>query len=171
MPAIQSTVTNKRFARWIPPSKTQKDAIRLLTEGHFKIKEMFREFEELRRRNCIKGKEELMVEICRELTVHTQLEQEIFYPAAREAIKDDLLVDEIMVERSCVKNLIWEIQSLNTSDPMYEAIVAKLNEYINHHMEKQENTIFPKVLKSKIDLVEIGSDMAVCKKILMEDWI
>lgn len=171
MPAIQSTVTQKTFARWSPTSKTQKDAIRLLAEDHLKIKEMLRQFEELRRKNGGEGKEELMVEICRELMVHTQLEEEIFYPAAREAIRDDILMDEIMVERSCVKNLIWEIQSLNAFDPAYEPTLTKLNEYINHHMEEQENKIFPKIQKSKIDLVEIGSDMTVCKGILMEDWI
>jgi hemerythrin superfamily protein len=130
---------------------------------------MFKEFEKLCKKNEEEGKEELVEQICKELTVHAQLEEEIFYPAVREAIDDDDLMNEAMVEHTSAKDLIGQIQSMEASDPMYEATVSVLGEYVNHHVEEEENEMFPKVQKSKMDLEEIGLEIAERKEVLMEE--
>ena len=112
----------------------------------------------------------MVEQICKELTVHAQLEEEIFYPAAREAIDDDGLMNEAMVEHASAKDLIGQIQSMKASDPMYEATVSVLREYVNHHVEEEENEMFPEAKKSKMDLEEIGSEIAERKEVLMEAW-
>jgi hemerythrin superfamily protein len=130
---------------------------------------MFKEFEKLCKKNEDEGKEELVAQICKELTIHAQLEEEIFYPAARAAIDDDDLMNEAMVEHASAKDLIGQIQSMEASDPMYEATVSVLGEYVNHHVGEEENEMFPKVQKSKMDLEEIGSEIAERKEVLMEE--
>ncbi|SEK63256.1 hemerythrin domain-containing protein [Nitrosovibrio tenuis] len=172
MPTSPSATTNRTTTRrpstGKTASKTQKDAIKLLTEDHNKVKKMFKEYEKLCKKNDDEGKQELAQQICEELTIHAQLEEEIFYPAAREAIKDDSLLNEALVEHSSAKDLISEIQSMKVSDPMYDAVVTVLGEYVNHHVEEEESKMFPKVQKSRMDLEEIGSEIAERKEELME---
>jgi hemerythrin superfamily protein len=129
---------------------------------------MFKEFEKLHKKQE-EGKEELVQQICKELTIHTQLEEEIFYPAAREAIDDDDLMNEAAVEHQAAKDLIEKIQSTSSSDPMYDAMVSVLGEYVNHHIEEEQNEIFPKVEKAKMDLEELGSEIEEHKEALMEE--
>lgn len=171
MPTNQSTTTNRTTTRRTPaskmPSKSKKDAIKLLTEDHAKVKKLFREYEKLSKKEDEDGKEELAQQICKELTVHTQLEEEIFYPAAREAIKDDDLLNEALVEHSSAKDLISQIKSMKITDPMYDAVVTVLGEYVNHHVQEEEEKMFPKVQKSKMDLEEVGSEIAERKEELM----
>ncbi|SOD41528.1 hemerythrin domain-containing protein [Nitrosovibrio sp. Nv4] len=169
MPTTQSATTRKTAAHRTTTSKSKNEAIKLLTADHAKVKKMFKEFEKLCKKNDEGGKEELAVQICRELTIHAQLEEEIFYPAAREAIDDDDLMNEAVVEHTAAKDLIAQIQSMDVSDPMYNATVTVLGEYVNHHIEEEQNVIFPKVQKAKMDLEEIGSQIAERKEILMEE--
>ncbi|SEO51902.1 hemerythrin domain-containing protein [Nitrosovibrio sp. Nv6] len=169
MPTTQSTTTRKTTAHRTTTSKSKNDAIKLLTADHAKVKKMFKEFEKLCKKNDEEGKEELAVQICKELTVHAQLEEEIFYPAAREAIDDDDLMNEAAVEHTAAKDLIAQIQSMDVSDPMYNATVTVLGEYVNHHVEEEQNVIFPKVQKAKMDLEEIGSQIVERKEVLMEE--
>jgi hemerythrin superfamily protein len=171
MPTSQST-TNRTTTRRAPTGKTasksQKDAIKLLTDDHAKVKKLFREYEKLTKKEDQEGKEELVQQICKELTIHAQLEEEIFYPAAREAIKDDDLLNEALVEHSSAKDLISEIKSMKIEDPMYDAVVTVLGEYVNHHVQEEEEKMFPKVQKSKMDLEGIGNEIAERKKELMD---
>jgi hemerythrin superfamily protein len=172
MPTSQSTTTNRTTTRRAPTGKTasksQKDAIKLLTDDHAKVKKLFREYEKLTKKEDQEGKEELAQQICKELTIHAQLEEEIFYPAAREAIKDDDLLNEALVEHSSAKNLISEIKSMKIDDPMYDAVVTVLGEYVNHHVQEEEEKMFPKVQKSKMDLEGIGNEIAERKEELMD---
>ena len=167
MPTTQSGTTRKTTGTTARRSKN--DAIKLLTADHAKVKKMFKEFQKLSKKNDEAGKEELAGQICKELTVHAQLEEEIFYPAAREEIDDDDLMNEALVEHTAAKDLISQIQSMNVSDPMYDATVNVLGEYVNHHIEEEENEIFPKVQKAKMDLEEIGSKIAERKEALTEE--
>lgn len=172
MPTSQSTTTNRTTTRRAPTGKTasksQKDAIKLLTDDHAKVKKLFREYEKLTKKEDQEGKEELAQQICKELTIHAQLEEEIFYPAAREAIKDDDLLNEALVEHSSAKDLISEIKSMKMDDPMYDAVVTVLGEYVNHHVQEEEEKMFPKAQKSKMDLEGIGNEMAERKEELMD---
>ena len=163
MPTAQ-TSTGKTATR-----RTKNDAIKLLTADHAKVKKMFKEFEKLSKKDDEEGKQELATQICQELTVHAQLEEEIFYPAAREAIEDEELMNEAVVEHNSAKELIAQIQSMGASDPMFDATVKVLGEYVNHHIEEEQNEIFPKVEKAKVDLEEIGAEIAQRKEELMEE--
>ena len=163
MPTAQ-TSTGKTATR-----RTKNDAIKLLTVDHAKVKKMFKEFEKLSKKDDEEGKQELATQICQELMVHAQLEEEIFYPAAREAIEDEELMNEAVVEHNSAKELIAQIQSMGASDPMFDATVKVLGEYVNHHIEEEQNEIFPKVEKAKVDLEEIGAEIAQRKEELMEE--
>jgi hypothetical protein len=99
--------------------------------------------------------------------VRGEVPAEIFYPAVRAAIDDDDLMNEAMVEHGSAKDLIAQIQSMRASDPMYDAVVTVLSEYINHHVEEEQNEMFPKAQKSDMDLEELGVEIAERKKALM----
>lgn len=156
-------------ARRTSSEKTGSDAIKLLIDDHNKVKKMFKEFEKIGKNNAEKEKEALATQICKELTVHAQLEEEIFYPAVREGIDDDALMNEAMVEHAEAKDLIAQIQSMAASDSMYDAKVTVLSENIIHHVEEEETEMFPKAKKSDMDLEKLGLEMAKRKEALMED--
>lgn len=167
MPTTGTTTIRKTTTPRSTTRSKKNDAIKLLTEDHNKVKKLFKEFKKLAEKNDEEGKEELATQICKELTVHAQLEEEIFYPAVRAAIDDDDLMNEAMVEHGSAKDLIAQIQSMKASDPMYDAVVTVLSEYINHHVEEEQNEMFPKAQKSDMDLEELGVEIAERKKALM----
>jgi hemerythrin-like domain-containing protein len=167
MPTTQNTASKKTTRTTLRLPKS--DAIELLTRDHNEVKKMFKEYEKLCKKDDTEGKKTVATQICQALTVHAQLEEEIFYPVVREAIDDDDLMNEAMVEHTSAKDLIAQIQAMRVSDPMYDAVVTVLGEYINHHVEEEQNEIFPKAMKTKIDLEEIGREMAERKKVLMEE--
>src|SRR5207253_1691948 len=117
-------------------SRAAKDACDLLDADHRNVKKMFKEYEELsgsRARSATQKKMELARQICMELTVHAQIEEEIFYPALRGAIKDTDLLDEATVEHQSAKDLIAQIEQAGEPDEMFDAKVKVLGEYIDHH--------------------------------------
>ena len=105
---------------------------------------MFDEYEDIREGGDEATKEQLAQKICAALKVHTQIEEEIFYPAAREATSDNDLLDEAMVEHAGAKNLIAEIEAMDPADDLYDAKVRVLGEQIRHHVEEEEEELFPK---------------------------
>lgn len=166
------TTPNATARNTTTPTRTrgQKlDAIALLTEDHNKVKKMFKEFEKLCKKDDTEGKKALATQICQALTLHAQLEEEIFYPVVRQAIDDDKLMNEAILEHTTAKDLIAQIQSMRVSDPMYDAAVTVLGEYINHHVQEEQNEIFPKAKKVKIDLEELGIEMAERREVLLEE--
>ena len=168
MPTTHQATTRKTAPR--TTSRHQKqDAITLLTEDHNQVKKMFKDYEKLCKKDDAEGKETLAGQICQALTVHSQLEEEIFYPVVREAIDEDKMMNEAIIEHTTAKDLIAQIQSMRVSDPMYDAAVTVLGEYINHHVQEEQNEIFPKARKAKIDLEKLGIEMAERKKVLMEE--
>jgi hemerythrin superfamily protein len=169
MSTTGTTTTRKTKTLRSTTRSKKNDAIKLLTEDHNKVKKLFKEFKKLAEKKDEEGKEELAGQICKELTVHAQLEEEIFYPAVRAAIEDDDLMNEALVEHTSAKELIAQIQSMKASDPMYDAVVTVLGEYINHHVEEEQNEMFPKAQKSDMDLEELGLEMAERKEALMEE--
>lgn len=165
MPTTRSATTPHKTAT----RRSKTHAIKLLTEDHAHVKKMFREFEKLAKKDGDGSeKQQLAEQICKELTVHAQLEEEIFYPSARDALDDDLLLNEAAVEHESAKDLIAQIQSMDASDPMFDATVLVLSEYVGHHVEEEENQIFPKAEKAKMDFEEIGLEIAERKATLTE---
>jgi hemerythrin superfamily protein len=141
-----------------------EDAIELLKTDHKKVKKLFKDFEKLKEDGDAAEKESLAAEICTELTLHTEIEEELFYPAAREAIEEEDLLDEAEVEHASAKDLIEQIQEMDSSDPLYDAKVTVLGEYVNHHIEEEEKELFPKVKKAKqLDLDALGEEIAALK--------
>jgi hemerythrin superfamily protein len=133
-------------------SRRAPNAINLLTEDHAKVRKMFKQFEKTKEKMDDSEKSELVQQICMELTLHTQVEEEIFYPAAREAIEEQDLLDEAEVEHASAKELISQLQSMQPSDELYDAKVTVLGEYVEHHVKEEEKEMFPKVRKARLDL-------------------
>jgi hemerythrin superfamily protein len=147
------------------PTETQpQDAIALLIEDHEHVKSLFEQYEELGDRANV-SKHKLALQICEELTKHTIIEEEIFYPAVRKAIKDEDLMDEAVVEHASAKDLIAQIQAMEPTEDLFDAKVKVLSEMIEHHVEEEETDMFPKVRKAKqLDLKELGEAMAARKE-------
>jgi len=150
----------------MPASKTQ-DAIALLKEDHRAVEKLFKEFEEA------KGdgrKEKLARRICLELSVHTKIEEEIFYPACDGKIEEDLL-KEAYVEHDSAKLLMAEIEAGNgQSDDYFDAKVQVLSEQIEHHVKEEEGELFPQVRKADLDLDALGQQMAERKSELLKAY-
>jgi hypothetical protein len=140
------------------------DAIKLLKDDHREVKGYFKEYEKLEEDA---EKQALADKICLALTVHAQIEEEIYYPATREAIDDDDLLDEAEVEHASAKQLIAEIRAMKAGDRLFDAKVTVLGEYIDHHVEEEENEMFPESRESDLDLKALGEQLAARKKELM----
>jgi len=135
---------------------TAPDAIALLKEDHAKVSKMFEQYDKLGDKAQAK-KLELCRKICTELKIHTAIEEEIFYPATREALpKEDDLLDEAQVEHDGAKKLIAELDAMEPGDDLFDAKVTVLGEYIKHHVKEEHTEMFPKVRKTKLDLKELG---------------
>lgn len=149
-------------------TRSEKDACDLLDADHKAVKKMFKEYEELtnsRGRSVAQKKMDLARQICHELTVHAQIEEEIFYPALREAIKDTDLLAEAEVEHQSAKDLIAQIESMGEADEMFDAKVTVLGEYIDHHVKEERNEIFPKARSArKLDLIAMRDELAQRKE-------
>lgn len=101
------------------------------------------------------------------MSVHAQIEEEIFYPAVKAALKDKLLVPEATVEHGGIKDLVAQLEGLEGEGEMYDAKVKVLSEYVEHHVKEDQNEMFPKVKATSIDLVELGARMAARKAELL----
>ena len=91
------------------------------------------------------------------MKVHTTIEEEILYPAAREAMDDTDLLDEADVEHASAKQLIQDLETMQPGDDHYDAKVTVLGEYIRHHVKEEQNEMFPKIRKTNLDLKELGA--------------
>ena len=138
-----------------------RDALALLRADHQLVQELFDKFEKTRAED---RKSALAEQICNELSVHAQIEEEIFYPAASEAIRDEDLIHEATVEHQTAKDLIEQIESGDTSDELFDAKVKVLGEYIRHHVREEQNELFPQVRKTKLDLKELGQRLMARKE-------
>jgi hemerythrin superfamily protein len=151
-------------------SSKMPDAIQLLTAEHKEVNAMFKEYQKLVDNEASASeKEALARQICLMLTVHATTEEEIFYPAAREAIEDEDLLDEAEVEHGSAKELIAQIEASTPDEPLYDAKVKVLGEYVQHHVKEEEGELFPKAKKAKLDLAALGEQIAARKEELMPE--
>ena len=162
--ARRNTPARKRAAGRKSAPKS-KDAIALLKADHTLVQGLFDQFEKARG-NDRKGA--LAQKICQELRVHTQIEEEIFYPAAREVLREEDILDEAEVEHAGAKDLIAQIESSRPGAELYDAKVTVLGEYIKHHVKEEHEEMFPKLKKTKLDLKEIGERLQARKAQLQE---
>jgi hemerythrin superfamily protein len=153
--------TNRRGASRSAASRaaTQpRDAIALLKADHRQVEEWFAEFEKSRSEQ---KKADLAVRICEALTIHTTIEEEIFYPAFLEASGEEDIHHEAEVEHAGAKNLIAQIQASGPEDEYFDARVTVLSEMIKHHVkeEEQRDGMFAKARAADMDLVSLGQQM------------
>jgi hypothetical protein len=149
-------------------STKSQDAIALLKEDHRRVEELFEQFEKARGDG---RKEKLALEICKELTIHTIIEEEIFYPALEGKADDDLL-KESFVEHDAAKVLVAEIEAGEPSDEFYDAKVKVLKEEIEHHVEEEEKPkegLFAQARNSDVDLKALGERLAMRKESLQQE--
>ena len=149
-------------------AKTQ-DAIALLKADHRAVEELFEKFEKA---TASERKRKLADEICLELTVHAEIEEEIFYPACEGKVDEDLL-KESYVEHDGAKVLIAEIMNGGPSDEFYDAKVKVLQEEIEQHVEEEEKRLeglFAQARKADLDLDELGQQLASRKAELTEQF-
>jgi len=162
--------SSKSAARRNGSAASANEAIAQLTEDHAKVKKLFKQYERLAKDEADESeRQELASLICTELTAHATAEEEIFYPAAREALEEPDLIDEAEVEHATAKDLIAQIQASTPEDPMFDAKVKVLGEYINHHVQEEEGEMFPKVRKTKLDTVALGEEIAARKAEIKEE--
>jgi len=147
-------------------AKTAAGAIEMLKEDHEKVKKAFKEFEKMEREDT-EAMQQLVQTTCEDLKVHTTLEEEIFYPAAREAMDDEDIMNEAQVEHETAKMLIEQLENMGPDDPNYHATFTVLGEYVLHHVKEEEGEMFPQVKKTDLDLDELGSRMKQRKEELM----
>lgn len=144
-------------------SKAQ-DAIKMLRADHKLVNDLFEEYEKAR---SVKKKKELVEQICSELTIHALLEEEIFYPAVKRALKDKELVPEATVEHGTLKQLIAEVEGKEPDGEMFDARIKVMGEYVKHHVKEEQNEMFPKAKSTKLDMVELGALMMERKEQLL----
>ena len=167
--AAKQTTSQRRAAQRSRAKSSQDDAIKLLKADHKEVADLLEKYE-----NGRLSKDRKMAvakQICLALTVHAQIEEEIFYPAAREAsIRDgDDLLDEAEVEHGSIKDLVGAIENGSPEDELFDARLKVLGEYVKHHVKEEENELFPKARKSDMDLEEVGARLAARKDKLMRD--
>ena len=141
-----------------------KDAITMLKADHKKVSDLFAEFEKTK---AASKKQSLVSTICTELSVHAQVEEEVFYPAVKAALKDKALIPEAIVEQAAMKDLIGQLEGVEPDGEMYDAKVRVLAEYVKHHVKEEHTEMFPKAANTQLDMMALGAQMAARKSELL----
>jgi hemerythrin superfamily protein len=153
MEKIMVTAQKKSITENKPKAQ---EAITLLKADHKLVSMLFEQYETAKSST---KKKAIVSQICTELTVHAQLEEEIFYPQVRAALKDKELVPEAIVEHATLKELITQLEDGEPGDELYNAKVKVLSEYVKHHVKEEQNEIFPKAKASKLDMYALGEQL------------
>lgn len=152
------------------PSRKKMDAIALLKQDHRKVEDLFEQFEKAREEG---RKEKLVKQICTELSIHTMIEEEIFYPACAAQVKDEDLLDESYVEHDGAKVLVAELIKSDPGNEFYDAKVSVLSEMIKHHVKEEEKRgegLFAEAKKAGLDMEALGERLMQRKQELMAEF-
>ena len=161
MPTTKKSATQKtKPVSHSPEGTGPQDADKLLMADHKQVKGLFAQYQNLVDDDAEAGERKALAEqICGMLTVHATIEEDIFYPAAREALEEQDLLNEAEVEHASARDLIAQIDSMDADDELYDARVTVLGEYIDHHVKEEEEQMFPRCRKSEMDLAELGAEL------------
>lgn len=161
------TVSKARSARRVttPRSAAKQDAVAMLEADHAKVGAMFERFATMKADGVKKAA--LVAKICDELETHMDIEEEIFYPSVRAAIRAGDLMDEAGVEHESFKALIGQLRALKPGEGQYDARVTVLGEYLRHHVKEEQEQMFPKARKTQIDLVALADAMRARRRELL----
>jgi hemerythrin superfamily protein len=152
--------TSKKTRKTAAP----QEATAMLRADHKKVSGLFEQYEKAR---STAKKAALVVTICSELKVHTQLEEEIFYPAVQAALKDHELVPEATVEHGSVKELIAQVDGKTPNGDLFDAKMKVMSEWVKHHVKEEQNEMFPRARKTRLDMRALGAKMATRKAELL----
>jgi hemerythrin superfamily protein len=166
--AVTQSESRSSSSRKSASRASAPDAVKLLKDDHKQVDTWFKEFEDT---NSASKKQKLANQICLALRVHTQIEEEIFYPACREAGIEEDMMDEADVEHDGAKKLIEEIEAGKPGDDHWDAKVTVLGEMIKHHVkeEEQRGGMFAKAKQADLDLKELGAELKMRKDELMKE--
>jgi hemerythrin superfamily protein len=140
------------------------EATALLRADHKRVSALFEQYEGTR---STAKKKALVSTICLELSVHAQIEEEIFYPAVKAALKDKELVPEATVEHATLKELIAQVKDKEPDGELFDAKIKVMSEYVKHHVKEEQNEMFPKAKKTRLDMDALGAQMAARKAELL----
>ena len=160
---------NKPAARKAPakstgPGSTGPDAVALLRADHKRVAALYEQYENTRSQA---KKKALVATICQELSIHAQVEEEIFYPAVKAALKDKELIPEATVEHASLKELIAQVKDKEPDGEMFDAKIKVMSEYTKHHVKEEQTEMFPKAQKTKLDMKSLGARIAARKEELL----
>lgn len=158
------------------PSKNKaevaSDAVTLLMQDHRKVQHLFEEFEDLTEDDDVEARAQVVQQACSLLLIHSQLEEELFYPALREAADNDevdALLDEAEVEHAQAHDLIMQLLEMDPADPMFIAKFTVLGEYVNHHIREEEEEIFQHISDTELDTEDLAEQMMALKESLLDE--
>lgn len=135
---------------------THQNAIKLLEADHKVVNALFKQYEKATSNSV---KKDVVTKICSELTVHAKVEEEIFYPKVKAALKDSELIPEATVEHATLKSLIAQVDGKEPDGEIFDAKIKVLSEYVSHHVKEEEGEMFPKAEKTKLDMDKIGEEI------------
>jgi hemerythrin superfamily protein len=160
MPTASKRTTRQRNR------SSDQDATALLRADHKRVSGLFAEYEKA---HSNAAKKELVTQICTELSVHAQVEEEIFYPAVKQALGDKELVPEARVEHASLKALIAEVEGMEPDGEMFDAKIKVLSEYVKHHVKEEQNEMFPRAKSADLDMAELGARLSKRKAELLAE--
>ena len=138
----------------------QDDAIELLSDDHIEVQQLFLDYDSLVDDMADAAeRESLAREICALLTIHAQIEEEIFYPAAQEVLHGDDLIDLALAEHAQAKQLMAEIEAASANEAGYDERVRQLGEAINKHVREEEESLFVLVTNAGLDVRDVGRQL------------
>ena len=144
-----------------------QEATALLRADHKQVSALFEQYEGAR---SVAKKKSLVASICMALGVHAKVEEEIFYPAVKAALKDKEMVPEATVEHATLKELMAQVEGKEPDGEMFDAKIKVMSEYVKHHVKEEETEMFPKARKTRLDMKALGARMAARKEELIASW-
>lgn len=144
-------------------TSAQKGVLGMLIDDHRKVQKIFKDFKSEKDPG---KKQEMVAETCTDLTAHAEIEEQHFYPFLRKTDPEKFgdLLDEAKVEHASAKDLIAQLMQMRPEDELYDAKFTVLGEYTNHHINEEENELFPKVMNGEYDLRELEQPMQATKE-------
>ncbi|UXY15124.1 hemerythrin domain-containing protein [Chitiniphilus purpureus] len=168
-----TTATRSRSSGTQAKRATRSDAVKSLKDDHARVKKLFQAFQAAKEKGAVEEKTRIAAETCMELKIHTQLEEEIFYPALRAALREEgELLDEAEIEHASAKELIAQLEgNRDVKSTRYDALYMVLSEYVQHHVKEEEKEMFAKARSAKsLDLQALGETMAQRREELMAEY-
>lgn len=142
------------------PTLADKNAVELLDADHIAVKHLFVAYARLATTAAdVAERTALAMKICAELTMHATIEEELFYPALRQAVPETAdVLEEAQAEHQEAKDLIAQIQALGQADAQMDDLIAELNVAIEHHVKEERDELFPKA-RARLDLEALGQQL------------